>query len=252
MRHIWIVLLIVAAAMPAEAAKKKKKSVAKKTAAAQPASQPVAALPEQPASQPTALAPAESSPAPIVYEPASIAPVATAPTASDGLDFDLLAPAPKLDQARVAHLEQQAKTRRTMLTAHLIVGYTLLGVLGATEVLGTLNYYDRFGGGGYTNRYDTWHEGFAIASTAIFAAQAGLAIFAPDPYPKPAGWNSARFHRIAEIMASVGMATEIALGPISVTRFGKLDERDFAVAHVVIGYVTYALVIGGVLAWLAQ
>lgn len=139
-----------------------------------------------------------------------------------------------------------------MLTAHLIVGYTLLGVLGATEVLGTLNYYDHFGGGGYHDTYNGLHEGFAIASTAIFAAQAGLAIFAPDPYPKPGGWNSARFHRIAEIMASVGMVTEIALGPISETRYGKLDQRDFAAAHLVIGYITYAFVVGGVLAWLAQ
>jgi hypothetical protein len=251
MRHLWIVLLLTAAAIPAQAAKAKKKKpvAAKKAAVEQPASQPVAAA--QPASQP---APAAAAPAPaVVSKPAIVVAPAPAPTPSgDGLDFDLLAPAPKLDQARVTRLEQQSKTRRTMLGAHLIVGYTLLGVLGATEVLGTLNYYDKFGGGGYKNYYDSLHEGFAIGSTVLFAAQAGLAIFAPDPYPKPGGWNSARFHRIAEILASVGMVTEIALGPISETRYGKLDERDFAVAHLVIGYVTYALVIGGVLAWLGQ
>jgi hypothetical protein len=186
----------------------------------------------------------------VAVRPVSIAP-ASAP-ASENLDFDLLAPAPKLDQARVAKLEHQAKVRRTLLTAHLIGGYTLLATLGVTEILGTLNYYDKFGGGGYTNRYDTWHEGFAIASTAMFASQAALALFAPDPYPKPSGWNSARFHRILMTLASVGMATEIVLGPVSETRYGKLNERDFALAHLAIGYVTYALVIGGALVWLAQ
>ena len=126
-------------------------------------------------------------------------------------------------------------------------------MLGVTEILGTLNFYDQFGGGGYTNRFDTLHEGFAVASTAMFAGQAALALFAPDPYPKPGGWNSARIHRIAEVLAAVGMATEIALGPISETRYGKLDERDLAVAA--LGHRLrhlWVLVIGGALAWLAQ
>ncbi len=165
------------------------------------------------------------------------------------LSFDLLPPSALVDPAKAAKIEKQMKLRRTLLTIHLINGYALLAALGVTEVLGALDFYDRFGGGGYTNRYNDWHEAFAVASTVIFAGQAGLAIAAPNPFPKAAGLTASTFHRIFEYTAAAGMATEIVTGPVSAAMAGKISERDWAVAHLLIGSITYALVIAGYLAW---
>jgi hypothetical protein len=144
------------------------------------------------------------------------------------------------------------KVRRGLLTAHLVVGFALVAALTATEVFGTLNYYDHFGGGGYTNRYNTWHLGVAVGSTALFAGQAALALAAPNPYPSSSGWSAGRWHRILMTAAAVGMAAQVALGPISAASFGQNYQPQLAEAHLIIGYVTYALVIGGILAWVSK
>jgi hypothetical protein len=172
----------------------------------------------------------------------------------DDLDFDLLGDAPPAlspeDRARQAEIEKAGKIRRAVLQTHTALGFALLGAMTINTVLGTLNYYDKFGGGGFTRNYETAHLISALATSGIFAAQGGLALFAPDPYPKPGRWDTARVHRIMMISAAVGMATQIALGFISAARYGHLDQRDLARAHMVIGYLTYGLTVGGALAWL--
>jgi hypothetical protein len=45
-------------------------------------------------------------------------------------------------------------------------------------------------------------------------------------------------HRIAMIVATAGMVTQIVLGPIIGSQEGQLSQRDFALAHQIVGYTT--------------
>lgn len=179
---------------------------------------------------------------------------ATPPTAvKDDLDFDLLekkeAPSQfELEQAE--ETERAARLRRSMLLAHQIIGYTLMASMTVTTVLGTLNYYDKFGGGGFTERYRTAHLVSSMVSTGAFATNGLLALFTPDPYDKPGKWDSARAHRIIMASATAGMVAQVVLGFISAARLGNLDQRDFARTHLAVGYVTYALTMAGGLVYL--
>ena len=50
--------------------------------------------------------------------------------------------------------------------------------------------------------------------------------------------------------AAVGMGAQIVLGLITAFRYGNLDQRDLARAHLAIGYVTYGLAAAGAITWL--
>lgn len=171
------------------------------------------------------------------------------------LDFELLDQpvAPGLDfkaPLNLPRIEQQSKLRRKLLLAHQILGFTLLGSMTATTVLGHLNYYDQFEGGGYTQRYNIAHTSLAALSSALFATNGLLALVAPEPYKRPGRWDTARIHRIAMVGATVGMLTQIVLGPISASRIGYENQRSWAQAHLGLGYATYALTLTGALAYL--
>ncbi len=174
-------------------------------------------------------------------------------TAPLNFNFDMLAEPAQADspEARLRNdrIQHQADTRRLILTLHTYIGYALLAAMTATVVLGQLNYNDKFAGGGYTNRYDTAHEVSSLVSTGLFATNGILALVAPTPYPKPGRWDTARIHRIFEAAATAGMVADIVLGPISETKYGQVNERDFANAHLAIGYATFALIVGGFIAY---
>jgi len=157
-------------------------------------------------------------------------------------DVDLLpkpaAPDPQ-ELARQQELESQLKTRRTMLQYHQIGGMLTLATLGATVVLGQLNYNDKYGGGGDTGRYYDWHKYLALTSAGIFAATGALAIFAPSPLPKPLRLDTAVLHKISMGIATAGMVTQIVLGFVTASKNGSVSQRDYALAHQIIGYTTF-------------
>jgi hypothetical protein len=250
-RSLLIAACMLACATPALAAAKKKPAPAK-PAAAKPADKVPEKGPLKPLEAPPQeeAAPEEPTPAP-AGKKSDAAPAQM----KDDLDFDLLgeSKAPGLsaeDKAKQEAIEKAGKTRRAVLQAHTAIGFVLLGAMTINTVLGTLNYYDKFGGGGFTRTYENAHLISALITSGIFVTQGGLALFAPDPYPKPGRWDTARVHRIMELAAAIGMATQIVLGFVSSSRLGNLDQRDLARAHLAIGYITYGFTVGGALAWL--
>lgn len=169
-------------------------------------------------------------------------------------DVDLLPQPATPDAAQIARqqeLERELQTRRTMLQLHQLGGMLTLASLGATVIFGELNYIDRYGGGGGTRRWFEWHRWTAFTTAAIFAGTGALAIFAPSPLEKPMRLDTAMLHRIAMGVATAGMVTQIVLGFVTVSKGGSLSQRDFALAHQIVGFTTFgATAVGfGVLAF---
>src|SRR5207253_3225937 len=164
------------------------------------------------------------------------------PGGSPPPDIDLL-PAPAApDPAAVARQEQldrELRTRRSMLQLHQVGGLLTLASLGATVIFGQLNYNDLYGGGGYTRRWYDWHRYSAFTSAALFAGTGALALFAPSPLEKRMRLDTAMLHRIAMGVATAGLATQIVLGFVTANKGGSLSQRDFALAHQIVGYSTF-------------
>jgi predicted anti-sigma-YlaC factor YlaD len=178
---------------------------------------------------------------------APITPITPAAKPPD-MSFDLLAPQAAIDPEAAARIEAKAQWRRKLLLTHQYLGYALLATLTATTILGQLNFDDMFYGN-YTQRYAPWHEGAATASLLMFGLNGLLALAAPTPYAKALRFDTAMAHRILMGAATVGMVVQTILGIVAAGRAGRLDERDDALTHLVLGYVTYGLTVGGALVY---
>jgi hypothetical protein len=154
------------------------------------------------------------------------------------------------DARKAALIDRQVRTRRRVLQVHQAFGFITLGALAATLVIGQLNYQDRYAAGGTDDRryYDA-HLGLALGTTATFSITGILALAAPNPYKKPIKADTALLHKIAMGLATAGFVAQIILGPITASREGKLDQRDYAIAHLVTGYATFAFMSVGVFAY---
>ena len=164
------------------------------------------------------------------------------------LDFELDLPAVQKANPVDPELERKIALRRKMLEVHPVLGIATLTSLGATVVLGQLNLYDKYGGGGDTGRYRSWHRGFAYGSAALFAATGLLGVLAPEPFEKHARFDrfdSSTLHKTLTAIAMVGMVAQIALGVTASLREGHLDQRSFAQVHQVIGYATFGAMAAG-------
>ncbi|MGC4119751.1 MAG: hypothetical protein QM765_35295 [Myxococcales bacterium] len=165
----------------------------------------------------------------------------------DALDFDLLgaakAPVASEDQVR---MEGRLRLRRGMLTAHQVGGVGLLGFTLATCVLGQLNYSDRFAGPS-TARWQLGHEVASFSTLGLFAATGLMALLAPVPVAKSSqGLDRGLLHKVGMATATAGMLAQAGLGIYTTTREGYLNQQDFALAHLVVGYVTLAAMLLGV------
>ncbi len=208
--------------------------------AAAPAVAPAAALP-------TPVAPATPLPETPTKSLPGAGPV-TLPSASL-LNFDLLGAtsAPATDPKEVARLESLVARRRVMLRLHTSVGLALLVATTANVVLGSLNYYDRFGGGGYSDRFSLAHDIAAFTTLGLFTTNLILGLAAPNPYARPIRADRLLAHRLLMFTAAAGFIAEAILGFVSVGHYGQNDQAKFAVAHLVNGSVTSALVYAGAL-----
>jgi hypothetical protein len=183
---------------------------------------------------------------------------APAPAQGGGdMDFDLMGDKkPAVDPAaalRAAEVEAQVKLRRRMLTTHQAFGFTTLGLLAVTLILGTLNYVDKFTyDGEYTRRYEIPHTVFAATTSGTFATTALLGLTAPNPYPKPIKFDAALVHKLSMALASACFITNIVLGPISASHAGQLDQRDMAAGHLAVGYAAFAFMATGTIAFLVK
>jgi hypothetical protein len=179
----------------------------------------------------------------------------SSPTTSkgEGLNFDFFGDSTKSsppDAKCQAELDAKVKRRRRMLQAHQAFGFITLGLLGATLVVGQINYDDKFSRDGtYSGVYQLPHLGLAAASAATFMTTGLLALLAPNPYAKPIKADAALVHKVMMGLATAGMVTQLILGPISSSREGKLEQRDFALGHLAMGYATFVLMAAGALAY---
>ena len=157
-------------------------------------------------------------------------------------DIELL-PAPATPDAetlaRQHQVDRELRTRRQMLQLHQLGGMLTLASLGATVIFGELNYIDKYGGGGDTGRWYEWHRFSAFTAAALFAGTGILAVFAPSPLEKPRRLDTAMLHRIAMGVATAGMVTQIVLGFVTASKEGSISQRDFALAHQVVGFATF-------------
>jgi len=204
--------------------------------------------PEPPTAQPPLEAP------PTAPEPApAVPPVASA--TGDPFQFELLRQpgplaAPALTASQDEKLTRKVQSRRRILQAHQALGFVTLVGLAATLVIGQLNYQDKYGSNGAdTGRFYNAHLGLAASTTALFATTGILALAAPNPYRKPVRFDAALVHKLSMALATAGMVAEGVLGPITASREGKLDQRAFALAHLVTGYATFGFMATGVLAF---
>ena len=184
----------------------------------------------------------QGTPPPAESPPAEARPQGTEQGQVQPGDVELLPQAAAPDLAAVARQQQiegQLQTRRKMLQLHQVGGMLTLASLGATVIFGELNYLDKYGGGGDTGRWYEWHRWTAFTAAAIFAGTGALAIFAPSPLPKPTRLDTVMLHRIAMGVATVGMVTQIVLGFVTASKGGSISQRDFALAHEIVGFTTF-------------
>ena len=193
-----------------------------------------AAAREHPAGQPLKLVlgpSAEETPAPARQD-----------KPSQDEDFELLPPEKPPDPdalARQAELSQALSRRRELLGLHQWAGFATLATMTATVVVGQLNYADKYGGGD-TGKYRTAHQVLAYGTTGFFAAAGVLALLAPSPFEKPLRLDTATLHKMSMIVATGGMVAQVVLGIVTAHSEGSLSQRDFALAHQIIGYTTWA------------
>jgi hypothetical protein len=187
-----------------------------------------AARAQQPPQEPSTPQPPPATPAP------------DAATRGDQ-DFELLAPEKPPDEAtkdRDRQLMRDLGRRRTMLQLHQLGGYATMATLTAAVVLGQVNYLDKYGGGGDTGRWITPHAIAAFTAAGVFTATGLLAILAPSPFEKKLRADTVTLHRIAMAVATAGFVAQVVLGPVTASKEGQLSQRDFALAHQIIGYTT--------------
>ncbi len=140
--------------------------------------------------------------------------------------------------------------RRSILQWHQALGFVTLAALAATDVIGTLSYYDKYtANGSDTGRFSTAHEALGIGTTGLFGITGILALSAPNPYPKPLKADAALLHKLSMLMAAACFTAQIVMGPIMAVSDGKLFQKDMALAHLVIGYGAFAFMTVGTFAF---
>jgi hypothetical protein len=153
-------------------------------------------------------------------------------------EIDLLPPVKAPNAREQEDLNRKLETRRKMLQLHQLGGFLTLASVGATVAVGQANYADKYGGGGDTGRFRELHKWMGFGTAVIFAATGALAVFAPVPIEKKIQLDTATIHKASMAVATAGMVAQIVLGIVTASKEGSTSQRDFALAHQIIGYTT--------------
>jgi hypothetical protein len=178
-----------------------------------------------------------------------------APTLALSLHLELAKPATTTalapsDAAQLSRLQAKVKLARRLMPWHRALGLMTLAMLAVSNILGSLDYYDKYDARGTdTGQFAGWHEGVSIGATATFAATGALALIAPNPYRQPLALDRTLVHKLAMALAAVGFVAQIVIGPITSASDGKLYQRDLAVTHLVVGWATLGFMSAGVLSY---
>lgn len=163
----------------------------------------------------------------------------------DSMDFDLFGDTEEQKEASIdPTLAGRIETRRTMLQTHQILGLSTLALMTTSAVLGQLNYTDVYGGGGRTGDYLMAHRVATYSSAGAFLATATFSVFAPVPFEKDPGFDTATAHKIAVIGATAGMLTQVGLGFATARAADAGNARNlkrYAQIHQAVGYSTVGL-----------
>lgn len=102
----------------------------------------------------------------------------------------------------IENREKELKIRKTMLTAHQVLGYVTLASMVAQGIIGGKLY------NGQDNLYDTHKTMGNIVNVGYFTG-AGLSLFAPPPLinKKVKGFNSIKAHKI---LATIHFSSMVA------------------------------------------
>lgn len=225
--------------------------------AQQPQPTPTPGTPQGVAVPSTPSPTAPTSPRGTPQKPPSASSPGTSSGKSNDMNFNLLGDEKKksplddaTEKARIAKLERKVHLRRQLLQWHVALGFVTLAALAATDIIGTLSYYDKYTANGTdTGRFSTYHEGLGIGTASLFGVTGILALAAPNPYPKPLKLDAALIHKLSMLMATACFAAQIIMGPIMAVSDGKLFQKDMAIAHLVIGYGAFAFMGAGTLAF---
>jgi hypothetical protein len=196
---------------------------------------------------------------PPAQQPAQPAQPAAGSSPSD-FNFDLSKPGEEktgvvqseAEKLRLQKLENKVHLRRRMLIAHQAFGFATLAALAATDIIGTLHWVDKFGGGPDDDRYKDAHLGLGITTTALFTTTAFLALFAPNPYPKPIKFDTAFVHKASMAIAAACFVAQVIMGPLSSVSDGKLYQKNLALAHTVVGWGAFGFMTIGTVAYMVK
>jgi hypothetical protein len=186
--------------------------------------------------------------------------VSAVPAPSDkpaGLEFNFFAAepgaTPNADSvAQGAAIDKLAQTRRHRLTVHQTLGLVTWALMGASCVVGQLNYHDLYGGGSGRGAYQLPHQLLVYPTAIMFAITGTYALLAPTPYKKPLKFDTALVHRIAAIGATAGMIAQVALGFITARQAdagNPTDLKQMAQVHAVVGWTTFGFMTAAGAAW---
>jgi hypothetical protein len=211
-------------------------------------------------------APAEKDSVPTESLPAVVTPTASseklpgsvsvpAPSSKPaGLDFNFFGAEPSADSAvKDANVDELSKKRRHRLEIHQTLGIATWVLLGASCVVGQLNYNDLYGGGSGRGSYQMPHRLLVYPTAALFTATGIYALLAPTPYPKPLRFDTALVHRLAAIGATAGMLAEVALGFITARQADTGNPsglKQTAQAHQIVGWTTFGFMTLAGMAWI--
>jgi len=252
---LGVVLLPVATrAQPATSAAEETPTSSEKTEKTEKTTTPSEETPksqDQPSLPPISV----TSATPPVTTLPSAAPAPSADNKPDGLNFEFFgsegAAAP--NDAKDSEVSLLSKKRRHRLEIHQLLGLTTWAFMGASCVIGQLNYNDLYGSGSGRGNYMMPHRLLVYSTTILFGVTAAYALFAPRPYKKPLKFDTGLIHRIAAIGATAGILTEVVLGFITARSAdsGNPDGlKQKAQIHDVIGWTTFGFMTAAGTAWL--
>ena len=126
----------------------------------------------------------------------------------------------------IENREKELKIRKTMLTAHQVLGYVTLASMVAQGIIGGKLY------NGQDNLYDTHKTMGNIVNVGYFTG-AGLSLFAPPPLinKKVKGFNSIKAHKI---LATIHFSSMVA------TNYYKDKNKDNHKAAAYTAFASYA------------
>ena len=160
------------------------------------------------------------------------------------LDFDLLGKAPP---PAVTIDDATLKQRAGMLQLHQKVGIGLAALTLATTVVGQLNYNDKYGANApVTGQYEATHTVLAFTTLGLFAVDGTIALLAPANPVKRDRYDRVTVHKVSMALATAGMIAQGVVGVYADQQEGRIDQKQIATTHLVIGYATLAAIAVGV------